>query len=127
MTDPAFNMKYVRRLCDSFRLAEMRDCIRQHAEAFGEWLSPFAVPVESIPEWREDAVGGYCTEEIDIYFLFWIDGDFVFGKPYVPNATDSNLPRDKSIGYRIPVTSLRAVPKIKHKEGYRDRDGYVIG
>lgn len=119
--------KHVRRLCESFSTVEERYCIRQHADAFRDWISKFVIPIESVPARPEQAAsGGYCAEGVDIFFTFWVDGDFLIGAPCLPNASDSGLPRDRESGYRIPLDSLREAPAVKRKIGYRDGDGYVV-
>jgi hypothetical protein len=120
--------KHITRLCNSFRSVEERYCIRTHADLFRDWINQFRVPVEELPPRPNETSGqgGYCAEGLDIFFVFWIAEEWLFGAPNVPNASDSGLPRDKTIGYRIPLDALKAVPKVKRKHGYTDADGYVI-
>lgn len=81
--------------------------------AFLHWLEPYRVPLDRLPEFdeRETQAGSYSTEGEDIFFRWWVVGNDVIGRPVLPNATDSGLPPERDVGYLIPSSALREMPK----------------
>ena len=124
------NPKKLRQLADSFAVVELRDCTRQNGETLAVWLSRFAIPVDDLPSPPEGAESYHSIERDGVFLLpffnWWIDDETVIGRPIVPNQTESGLPRNPSVGYRIPLGELKYAPKVKRKQGERDRDGYVV-
>lgn len=111
-----------RELRESFVYWQRRDCFLDSAERFETWLTPYAIPLESLSEFSD---GHSIHDVFDGFFLFKVEGDMILGRPILPNSTDDDLPRDKSIGYRIPLAALKDAPRVKYEAGHRDPNGYV--
>ena len=103
--------KLIRRLCSDSTAVEAGDCSREQGLAYRRWIEQFAVPVAELPAPPPDF--SFSAEGIDIFMRWCLGGDAVYGYPILPNATDSDLPRSKTIGYRILVDELRNSPNVK--------------
>ena len=117
--------KQIRRLCSDFAAAEAGDCSREQGLAYRRWIEQFAVPVAELPAATQFGPH-FSVEGIDVFMRWHVVGDAVYGYPVLPNATDSDLPRNKSLGYRIPTDELRNAPKVKMKVGPRGVDGFAV-